>query len=78
MGNNRALPLWLAVCTGAAVALWFGRVQVGAKRARDAATGVRAHKADLHEWENEGGNQAPVEVASSMRAAADGPSLPAG
>jgi hypothetical protein len=48
-------PKLLATCAGAAFAtlLWSRRNKE-----------KRAHKAELHEWENEGGNLAPSPKAS--------------
>jgi hypothetical protein len=47
---NIRWPMLFAACGGAAFALWLRRTSRSEKQ---------AHKADLREWENEGGNLAP-------------------
>jgi hypothetical protein len=45
--------IFLAACAGVIIGAFTA--QVGRRRKSER----RAHKADLHEWENEGGNVAP-------------------
>jgi hypothetical protein len=60
MTINTLWILLLAGCGAAAVAF---SVQMRRKRHDE----KQAHKADLHEWENEGGNLAPSPEAPATR-----------
>jgi len=54
MSMDKRWTVLLAAFSGAAVALALSSRRKGKRRAER-----KAHKADLHEWENEGGNLAP-------------------
>jgi len=54
MSMDKRWTVLLAACGGAALAL-----AVGSRRKHKRRVERKAHKADLHEWENEGGNLAP-------------------
>ena len=50
MNTNTRWTMWFAAVGGVAFASWLRRKLHGEKQ---------AHKAELQEWENEGGNLAP-------------------
>ncbi len=54
MSIDKRWTVMLAACGGAALAL-----ALSSRRQRKRRVEKKAHKADLHEWENEGGNLAP-------------------
>lgn len=51
----------LAACAGVIIGAFTTQVQ--RRRRRD----IRTHKANLHEWENEGGNLSPSSSATSAQ-----------
>jgi hypothetical protein len=61
MNTNIRWALVLTFCAGAAYVLQLGR-----KRRLHARHEHRAHKASLHEWENEGGNLAPAQPLNTV------------
>lgn len=64
MSMDKRWTVLLAAFSGAAFALALSTRRKGKRRAER-----KAHKADLHEWENEGGNLAPPAVSPDSRLA---------
>jgi len=60
MNIDKRLILLLAVTTSAAVAAFATRT----KRRHVRVAGEEQHKTNLHAWENEGGNLAPIPASA--------------
>jgi hypothetical protein len=58
MNSQRWLLLVVALASAASAT--FAMLATGRRRHHRKTTQMREHKADLHAWENEGGNVAPV------------------
>ena len=65
MNIDKRWTALLAACGGAALAL-----ALSSRRTHKRRVEKKAHKADLHEWENEGGTLAPPATMSDPAAAA--------
>jgi hypothetical protein len=66
MSVDKRWTVMLAACGGAALALAFS-----SRRKHKRGVERKAQKADLHEWENEGGNLAPPLTLPDSAVAAD-------
>jgi hypothetical protein len=62
MNSQRWLLLVVAVASAAGAT--FAMMATGRRRHRTKTAQMHEQKADLHSWENEGGNLAPVRVSS--------------
>ena len=62
MNSQRWFLLVVAAASAAGAALAV--MATGRRHRHRKMTQVREHRSDLHSWENEGGNLAPVQVAA--------------